>query len=585
MTNQIIFKFFLLPKFINKIIRQSGLYFIKTLILLFISLIALSIRAQNVTNKQDRLDGNLIIEKKQKVILRVIEKERPKMLLPKKKYHKIEQQYKFKRFLSDIATLKLEIDHPMPEIKNHETLKEALTNYLTAGFGNYETSYLESFVNYKKKRHIYGAYFKHISSNSGPVKKENSGFSNNNFDVFGSHYTPNGEISASINYNRYFVNFYGSQNMINKNRKPNTQIYSLLKGNAVYQKKSIYEKTNYTTNATFYRFSDNLYNSSEYNLDLKGDFSLAINDNSNISFGGNVIFNQYKNEDNISRNIYAGSVAYQMLKDKLSIKVGLNLAYNSDTNSQKQFNIYPDFKTTFKILEDKFSAIGSISGGLQQQTFRSFVKANAYLTNNLNLAHTNSKFIFSMGLQAKPSQYINLKIQAAYNTIENLYFFTNNLVDPSVFDIKYDSEEVNVLSFKTEGFISVSNLKTVFVSELYRYKTKSFEEAWHKPSIKNQMTFIYNEAFNRFFISANFFHLGGIKAKDFSTGAIYELNAILDLNLKAEYTLTKKSGYIRSSRKWSIFVNINNIFSKQYQRYLYYPVKGFNVILGATYNF
>ena len=51
---------------------------------------------------------------------------------------------------------------------------------------------------------------------------------------------------------------------------------------------------------------------------------------------------------------------------------------------------------------------------------------------------------------------------------------------------------------------------------------------------------------------------------------------IIDLNLRADYRITPKI---------SIFAMGNNLANRQYQRFYGYPVKGINVIGGATYTF
>ena len=51
---------------------------------------------------------------------------------------------------------------------------------------------------------------------------------------------------------------------------------------------------------------------------------------------------------------------------------------------------------------------------------------------------------------------------------------------------------------------------------------------------------------------------------------------IIDLNLRADYRVTPKI---------SIFARGNNLVNRQYQRFYGYPVKGINVIGGATYTF
>ena len=77
-----------------------------------------------------------------------------------------------------------------------------------------------------------------------------------------------------------------------------------------------------------------------------------------------------------------------------------------------------------------------------------------------------------------------------------------------------------------------------------------------------------------YFIAASYgiSYLPGTTLPDFyrATDPIY------DLNLRADYRITPKI---------SIFAMGNNLLGREYQRFYRYPVKGVNVIGGASYAF
>jgi len=54
------------------------------------------------------------------------------------------------------------------------------------------------------------------------------------------------------------------------------------------------------------------------------------------------------------------------------------------------------------------------------------------------------------------------------------------------------------------------------------------------------------------------------------------LDPALDLNAKVDYFLSKKI---------SAFLKFNNLLSSNYQLYLYYPVRGFQVMGGVSWSF
>jgi outer membrane cobalamin receptor len=82
--------------------------------------------------------------------------------------------------------------------------------------------------------------------------------------------------------------------------------------------------------------------------------------------------------------------------------------------------------------------------------------------------------------------------------------------------------------------------------------------------------------FDKVLISADFIAQGGIMALNLDTDKITSLTSAADLNCKANYFVSKQ---------FSVFLNFNNILSSDYQLYLNYPVRGFQVMGGASWNF
>ena len=81
------------------------------------------------------------------------------------------------------------------------------------------------------------------------------------------------------------------------------------------------------------------------------------------------------------------------------------------------------------------------------------------------------------------------------------------------------------------------------------------------------------------------FYLGNQFAKTFeadttaTTGTkvvAKELNGVFDANIGLEYRYNKKLGF---------FLNVNNIASVRYMRYMNYPTQRFNLMGGLSYSF
>jgi hypothetical protein len=70
--------------------------------------------------------------------------------------------------------------------------------------------------------------------------------------------------------------------------------------------------------------------------------------------------------------------------------------------------------------------------------------------------------------------------------------------------------------------------------------------------------------------------MGGMQGFNFQSDIGETLPAIIDLQVKADYQITERV---------SAFVIGNNLLNRNNQRFLNYPVRGIQGILGATFKF
>ena len=102
-------------------------------------------------------------------------------------------------------------------------------------------------------------------------------------------------------------------------------------------------------------------------------------------------------------------------------------------------------------------------------------------------------------------------------------------------------------------------------------------EAWNLPSFTAKIFGTYQ--YEQWSAKAELFAKGKRKdlliAQDDSETPV-NLDGYLDLNIAVNYTFTKK---------WSAFLELNNVFNKNYEVYSNYQVQGFQILAGAIYSF
>ncbi len=99
------------------------------------------------------------------------------------------------------------------------------------------------------------------------------------------------------------------------------------------------------------------------------------------------------------------------------------------------------------------------------------------------------------------------------------------------------------------------------------------EKPWHRPTATAGAFIGYNWK-DKLRIKADIYYIGGIVARNFVSNEEVNLDAIVDVNLRAEYRFTDKI---------SVFLQGGNLLNSGYQRFLYYPVKQIQFLGGVTF--
>jgi outer membrane receptor protein involved in Fe transport len=103
----------------------------------------------------------------------------------------------------------------------------------------------------------------------------------------------------------------------------------------------------------------------------------------------------------------------------------------------------------------------------------------------------------------------------------------------------------------------------------------NLEGAWHRPAFNAIWTNTFTVK-DKLLLASDFYMMTGLKGKNYVTDREVKLKSIIDLNFKATYLL---------SDHLNLFISVNNILNKSYQRYLYYPTQGVNFLGGLSYSF
>ncbi|MDR6239600.1 oligogalacturonate-specific porin KdgM family protein [Aureibacter tunicatorum] len=475
-----------------------------------------------------------------------------------------------------------EIDFPeynprirMLKIKN-EGVPNYTSNYLRLGFGNYTSPYFEGFLaNQASKEYNWGVHANHRSFVQGPVDGKNSGESSSDIALFGQYFGKVVNVDAKLNYGRNGLYYYGYDA---EQEIPSAdsikQVYNRF-GAQVRLENAEQEKFVYGVGLSYDLVSDK-FTSKENNLvvDLNGGY--LIDDKWRFDIFGQMIMSNYSNEfydrDRTAVNV---KPVLTYSPDRWTLDIGLSFFSQNDTIGPiSQLAIYPFANFEYK-LNEKVTLSTGFNSGLNVNTYAELTKENPFLSTMANLQNSSTMFDIHASAVMKVNSYMEFEGGVSVSGIDNQYFFVNDSLDRSRMNVVYDNgttQQMNV--FVATRFKKADLYSLAFRFDYNSYKTKNLEEAWHRPAytLASDFGFKVNDQLR---LGAAFGVLGGIKALD-ENGEIEDLKTILNLDLKADYSINEK---------WGAFVEIDNIIGQKNPYFLYYPTRGVQFLGGVSYSF
>ena len=473
-------------------------------------------------------------------------------------------------------------------------------NYATFGVGNYGTFIGELFVNHDLNNTDYvGGMFRHHSSEGGikNVALENRFFDTSLDLMYGSN-QKDVSYNVDLGYQNQIYNWYGlpanfDSTLINGINPQQTYGTISLGGNVTLNE-SILNKASLKYN----HFSD-ASGSSENRFYAKPtvEFDVmdsAVKTNIIVDYVGGSFKNNYLNT-NTTRVKYGftnfGIVpSFVMQQDDWTLNIGAGLFYSLDNvNSNNKFLVYPKINASYKVVGDLMIFYAGAEGNLEQNSYMNFVNDNPFLSPTLNIAPTDKQYDIFAGLKGKLANNVSYNLRASYVNERNKALFRSNDYNENPgnndyaygnsFQVVYD--DMKTVSLYGELKADFSKAVSFGINGTFSSYTNDFQqEAWNLPTIKINSNLDFNIT-EKWFAGANVFYVG--ERKDFQINTDFAANAA-PVTLKSYFDVNANVGYKYSDRL-TAFARANNITNNAYQKWLNYPVQGFQLVLGANYKF
>jgi hypothetical protein len=490
-------------------------------------------------------------------------------------------RYEFVERKLPVQTPEFSPNVSMPQDNNDKTDSKAAkyNNIIRAGIGNFGHTFLEAHAGIPMGEDNYhGIYVKHNNFRLGPVGANYSGSSQNLVKVHSRTSFDAVKLEGALGWERRGFDFYG---FTPKNYDfPESIIFNSwnkfnfiggISNNSKDSKIDYQFKSNLSYLFTHLKANE---------LVWKGSVNAVfmITDELTAGLEGNIVLAQRQDSLTLYRNLYKLKPTFQYKTDKFTITAGLNVINDREKNTLNNSYIYPIVKLDAQVVQGVKIFVG-YEGDVYANNLTSYLLENSWLNRFIELRNTRKTADFYAGGKSSFQNGLDLEAKISYANYKDFYVFNNSGKDSTRFEALYsdDSTTVKVTNFMAQVSYQIpemfrSNLKfdvNVF-SGLGNLKT-----AWHRPTFSAT----WNNTFTikqKLLVSSDLYFLAGIKGKNFVTDREVKLDPIIDLNFKFTYLL---------SDHFNVFVSANNVFNKNYQRYLYYPTQGVNFLGGLSYSF
>lgn len=553
-----------------KIFRVHGV-----LIIILISLATLDVYGQQPDDWSGEIeDVEIVIENK-----RVIELPKANRHFEKIPPRAVESsvpsvQYNFQSF-NFVAP---QINAPIRPLKiKSQQPSKIYGGFVRAGFGNYASPLLEGYINSRKnKDQLIGAHLYHSSSAKGPVDGRNSGSGTTTASVFGKSFNQYIALDGSIDAENRTTHFYGYPDDAEVDRSDIKQSYNLFRASGSLSNTKNSDLA-YKLGAQLSYMADK-YEARETEVDIAFNSSYTMSDENRIDIDAAYIMLRRKDEDISSkvRNLFTVSPTYAFMPvPDLKLRVGLTIAYENDTLDSKDLHVYPNASASYPI-SPSVDFIASLTGGIEKVSLQTLSNENIWIGAGVPLFHTNKYFDLNVGVNARLGNKVGVHSGLSIASLKNMHFFVNSAADQSKFDVIYDDDFFRRTNlFASLSYAQSEKVKFLLRGDVFSYGTDNVKEAWHLPRYTINANASFN-VYDKLLFNIDVLGQGGMKALRPDDGETVKLDGALDLNAKAEYLF---------SPSFSFFVQFNNIASTKYPVYLYYPVRGLQVMAGVTWSF
>jgi hypothetical protein len=457
-----------------------------------------------------------------------------------------------------------------------DSLNPIQNNFVKLGYGNLNTPFAQvGFGSGRHEKYNFGLFANYISSKGNDIK--NQDYSNLNVLASGTYLTPLLEVNGSIGFDRNQVHYYGYDHaVLDPSKADIKQVFNQVTAQVGVKNRPHNDWAfQFEPQAKFIVFGDH-YKRIENTFILKVPIRKQLFEDIYIKAEGVFDLSTFKEDNNnqVNNNVASIHPAVEITKPGFMLHAGVNPTW---TNSK--FYLLPDIVNETHLVRKKLILSSGWISYIEKNSFRNLANKNPFIgAYDVSMMNTRVEEKYT-GIKGTLGSHLNYNTKFAAVRWFNLPLFVNDTLDTKKF-ITVNEEELRAFQLHGEiGYVEEEKFQVKLTLDWYNYN-KQFTQVkpWHLAPFQGDIFAQYTFA-KKFRLSADLFALSGSyyqyqladKSFDFAKN-----KGAWDLNAGASYDIGKN---------FNLWVNANNLFNTNYQRWHLYPTYGFNIVGGVMIKF
>lgn len=453
-------------------------------------------------------------------------------------------------------------------------LEMGVRNFLKLGFGNYSTPYAAAGFSFGDgKTSLVNLYADFISSKG---KIDNQDHSQLNLKASGSYFTNRNEVYGSVGMRQEDNYLYGYDHLQHNYSKSDVlQRFQDVSIKGGFRNKDQNETgINYNPNVQISVFS-NQDKLTESSLVIDAPVEKTFGDVFSVKVSALADITSYTSKNlptdvKLNNNIFQLSPELIYAKEAINIHAGVSPAWNNG-----KLSVLPNIYGEAQIKDKSFLVQAGFVGRFIKNSYRNLSAINPYLATFSSQRNTQETELYG-GIKTSVGKHFNFTAKAGIIRYNDLPFYINDTAsDNKAFLISNESKVTDLRLHADMSFVSQDKFTITGGLTFNGYTNmKDNDKAWGTIPLEINASMRW-WAFKQVMLKSDFRAFTGgpylLKNNENKT-----LSGAADLSAGLEFAITKQ---------FSAWLDVNNIFNNQYERWHNYQVYGVNVLVGAIYKF